>query len=218
MPGSTQSARAARSLIAVPHRLGRRPQRRPQVGVEGDRAAGLRASRPCVLIAACRLVSEMAANTPVACRWRAERSQASSTSAGPIWLAAEPLRWYSTGGSLPSVDAALELEAGALRRVADHVRAIDALALHASRAARGPSSRCRAGWPSRPSGRGATGRSRRWSRRRRCACGRRWRSRSGRAGRPPAAAWLRRTARRRRQGVGSWRWLAGSGCARSGRA
>lgn len=102
MPGSTQSAREASSLIqwrmvsVDGHSVGRR-----LVSNEIVRPAARITSMD--LSAACRLVSEMAANTPVACRWRAERSQASSISAGPIWLAAEPLRWYSTGGSLPSV-------------------------------------------------------------------------------------------------------------------
>ncbi|MNS80097.1 hypothetical protein D3C72_1137640 [compost metagenome] len=102
MPGSTQSAREASSftqwrIVSVDdHSVGRR-----LVSNEMVRPAARITSID--LSAACRLVSEMAANTPVACRWRAERSQASSTSAGPMWLAAEPLRWYSIGGSLPSV-------------------------------------------------------------------------------------------------------------------
>ena len=53
--------------------------------------------------AVAKQLSEIAGNTPVACRWRADVSHAASMSCGAMWLAAEPLRWYSTGGSLPSL-------------------------------------------------------------------------------------------------------------------
>ncbi len=102
MPGSTQSARAARSLMhsrmrASPaHSVGRRLGSKEMLRPAARMISMLRSAVGSV-------VSETAANTPVACRWRAERSQASSMSSGRMWLAAEPLRWYSTGGSLPSM-------------------------------------------------------------------------------------------------------------------
>ena len=56
----------------------------------------------------------------------------------PIWLAAEPLRWYSTGGSLPSVTRPLNWKPVRCVAIADHVRAVDALALHRRPAAQRP--------------------------------------------------------------------------------
>ena len=101
MPGSTQSDSAASVLIAsriasreghsVGRRLGSKPIVRPAA-----RAAAI------ALRVAANVLAETAANTPLTCRWRALAIHAASMSSGPRWLAAEPLRWYSIGGSLPS--------------------------------------------------------------------------------------------------------------------
>ena len=97
-PGNTQSARAARLLMVsricagVAHKLGRR------LGSKDTLRPALRI-RSMLRRASGRVVAEMAGNTPVAWRWRADSSQASSMSLTAMWLAAEPRRWYSTGGS-----------------------------------------------------------------------------------------------------------------------
>src|SRR5690606_5968223 len=101
-PGSTQSARPASSLM---------PARMASVEAHSE---GLRlVSKDTVLPASrirrmvwrdtSKLSADTAANTPVACRCRADSSQSRSTSSGRMRLAADPARWYSTRGSLPSV-------------------------------------------------------------------------------------------------------------------
>ncbi len=71
-----------------------------------------------VLIAAGSVVAEMAGNTPVACRWRADVSQSTSTSSNRHLTRGRALAVVFDRRVAAVGDAALELEAGLLRRVA----------------------------------------------------------------------------------------------------